>query len=59
MEFNNQIPRNHSLFPPPLNPPVAKTGMGNPFYQASNGGLLEGYGKRRVSPKVSSGRETR
>ncbi len=28
--------------------------MGNPFYKASNGGFLEGYGKRRVSPKVNS-----
>ena len=41
-----------------LNPPVAKTGMGNPFYKASNGGVLED-GKRRVSPKVNSGRETK
>ncbi len=37
-----------------LFPPVAKMGMGNPFYKASNGGCLEGYGKRRVSPKVNS-----
>ena len=35
-------------------PPVAKTGMGNPFYKASNGGFLEGNGKRRVSPEVNS-----
>ncbi len=26
-----------------LYPPVAKKGMGNPFYKASNGGFLEGY----------------
>jgi hypothetical protein len=28
--------------------------MDNPFYKASNGGLLEGDGKRRVSPKGNS-----
>jgi hypothetical protein len=30
----------------------AKTGMGNPIYKASNGGFLEFYGKRGISPKV-------
>ncbi len=39
--------------------PVAKTGMGSLFYKASNVGFLGGYGKRRISPKVNSGGETK
>jgi len=37
----------------------AKTGKDNLPYKASNGGFLEFYGKRGISPKVNSGRETK
>jgi hypothetical protein len=33
--------------------------MGNPLYKVSNGGFLEFYGKRGISPKVNSAGETK